>query len=210
MGGRFEPGEQILFRSVKDGRKLHGALPVTVVRDDTTLSVLYLSEGTPIRWPSLADGRDMRSIPPEEAFASEWTTVERKWEGEGMLMVTPRGAAHSVWHFWEKPNRSFWGWYVNLQAPLRRTAHGYDSEDHLLDIWVESPRSWEWKDSHELDAAVRVGYYTADQAGAIRAEGKRVLGRIERWASPFCDGWERWEPDPAWPNPELPSDWDRL
>jgi hypothetical protein len=205
----FEPGEHILFRSVKDGQ-LHGVLPVTVVRDDDELSVVYLAEGTPIRWPALADGRDMRSIPPEDAFASDWTTVGRTWEGQGILMVTPPGQAHSVWHFWHEPNRSFWGWYVNLQAPLRRTPLGYDSEDHTLDIWVEAPRTWEWKDEHELEAAVKAGYYTAEKAAAIRAEGERVIQRIERWESPFSDGWDRWQPDPAWPVPELRPDWDRL
>ena len=203
------PGEHILFRSVKDG-KLHGALPVTVVRDDPELNVVYLAAGTPVRWPALPDGRDLRSIPPEEAFRAGWTTVERAWQGHGILMVTEPGAAHSVWLFWQGPQRDFWGWYVNLQAPLRRTPLGYDSEDHTLDIWVERPREWEWKDEHELEAAVAVGYYTPEQAAEIRAEGERVVARIESWDSPFSDGWENWQPDGDWPLPELPADWDRV
>jgi hypothetical protein len=205
----FRPGDHILFRSVKDGR-VHGALPVTVVNDEADLSVLYLAEGTPIKWPALPDGGDPRSIPPEDAFRAGWSTIDRNWTGHGILMVTDPGAAHSVWHFWRDPNRTFWGWYVNRHAPLRRTPLGSDSDDHTLAIWVEQPRAWEWKDEQELAAAVKVGYYSADQAAAIRAEGKRVVERIERWDSPFRDGWERWEPDPAWPLPELPAEWGRL
>lgn len=209
MTARFEPGRQILFRSVKR-RQIHGALPVTVVRDDPELSVLYLAAGTPIKWPALADGRDPRSIPAEQAFASEWSVFDRTWEGHGILMVTEPVAAHSVWLFWKEPSRTFWGWYVNLQAPLSRTPLGYDSEDHTLDIWIETPRTWEWKDSHELDAAVKVGYYDAEEGAEIRAEGERVVERIERWDSPFRDGWERWDPDPEWPIAQLPHDWDRM
>lgn len=205
----FEPGDQILFRSVKGGR-VHGALPVRVVQDDAALSVVYLAERTPVKWPALPDGGDPRSIPAEDAFRAGWRTVDRNWTGRGILMVTEPGTAHSVWLFWEGPERAFWGWYVNLQAPLRRTPLGYDSEDHTLDIWVERPRSWQWKDEHELEAAIKVGYYTPAEGAAIRAEGARVVERIERWDSPFCDGWERWEPDPNWPIPELPADWDRV
>lgn len=25
-----------------------------------------------------------------------------------------------------------------------------------------------------------------------------MIERIEAWASPFCDGWESWRPDPSW------------
>lgn len=205
----FTPGQPILFRSIRRGVIL-GALPMTVVRDEPALSVTYIAPRTPAKWPVLADGRDVRSVPPEEAYALKWTVADRQWEGQGMLMVTPRGAAHSVWHFWTGAERSFAGWYVNLQAPLRRSALGYDSEDHTLDVWVERPRVWEWKDDHELEAAIKVGYYTREEGAAIRAEGQRVVERIERWDSPFCDGWERWEPEADWPIPELPADWDRL
>jgi hypothetical protein len=36
-----------------------------------------------------------------------------------------------------------------------------------------------------------------------------VIERIEAWSIPFDEGWEHWRPDPGWPLPELPDDWDR-
>lgn len=32
---------------------------------------------------------------------------------------------------------------------------------------------------------------------------------INAWGAPFSDGWEHWRPEPHWPVPELPADWDR-
>src|SRR5215207_3099689 len=65
--------------------------------------------------------------------------------------------------------------------------------------------SWRWKDVDELDVAIDVGFYTPEEAAAFRAEGEAV---IAEW--PFPTGWEAWEPDPAWPLPTLPADWDEV
>ena len=69
-------------------------------------------------------------------------------------------------------------------------------------------REWRWKDEDELEQAVAYGVVPPSHAEEIRAEGERVAGMIERWEPPFSDGWEAWEPDPAWPLPQLPDDWD--
>ena len=49
-------------------------------------------------------------------------------------------------------------------------------------------------------------------AACVMAEtleaGSAVVEQIESWASPFRDGWENWRPDPQWPVPLLPRDWD--
>jgi len=68
---------------------------------------------------------------------------------------------------------------------------------------VERDGSWRWKDEDELAVAVEVGFFTAEQAASFRAEGERV---IAEW--PFATGWEDWQPDPSWPVPSLPADWE--
>jgi predicted RNA-binding protein associated with RNAse of E/G family len=72
---------------------------------------------------------------------------------------------------------------------------------------VDPDRSWRWKDEDHLAEALDVGLFTAQQAKAMRAEGERVIERIEAWAAPFDEGWENWRPDPDWPLPSIPNGW---
>jgi hypothetical protein len=74
-------------------------------------------------------------------------------------------------------------------------------------VWCQRPRGWQWKDEDELEQAVAYGVVAPSHAEEIRTEGERVAAMIERWEPPFSDGWERWHPDPAWPLPQLPPDW---
>ena len=92
---------------------------------------------------------------------------------------------------------------MNLEAAWQPFALGFDTEDHILDIWVERDGTWRWKDEDELEVALETGFVTPEEAAAIRAEGERV---VAEW--PFPTGWEDWEPDPSWPVPRLPAGWD--
>jgi predicted RNA-binding protein associated with RNAse of E/G family len=82
--------------------------------------------------------------------------------------------------------------------------------DHVLDVVIDPDLSWRWKDEEELEEAVRLGLLTRKAADGIRAEGERVIVQLEAREPPFCDGWERWQPNPAWPLPGLPAGWDDL
>src|SRR5437899_3324658 len=46
-------------------------------------------------------------------------------------------------------------------------------------------------------------------AAGVRQAGRRAVGVIRAWGPPFRDRWEDWRPDPDWPVPALPADWDR-
>lgn len=124
-----------------------------------------------------------------------------------LYLITP-GAAHSIHLWWLAPDWRFGGWYVNLQEPIRRSPLGFDYLDQLLDIVIEPDLSWRWKDEHEIDEATANGLVTRACAAAVRREGKRVIARLEARQSPFSDGWEERQPDPAWPIPALPAGWD--
>lgn len=77
-------------------------------------------------------------------------------------------------------------------------------EERFTIPWEPLDSAW-WGDGveDELAAALDVGFYTAEEARAFRAEGEAV---VAEW--PFPTGWEEWEPDPGWPLPTLPPDWD--
>ena len=167
----------------------------------------WLPGGTDVADPVLADGRPLRAVEPEAWFSDDLASVRRPWSGDALVMLVPLAGAHSVWLFWDEDG-AFGNWYVNLERPHVWHANGCDTRDTLLDVVCEAPRRWRWKDEDELEIAVAVGAITREDAAGVRAEGERVVAAIERWASPFADGWERWRPDPSWPAPELPADWD--
>jgi hypothetical protein len=81
---------------------------------------------------------------------------------------------------------------ANLAA--HRTSSGPDGTCwNELDIWVDVDGSWRWKDEDDLEAAVRHGAFSQEQAANFRTEGERVIAE-----SPFPTGWESWQPDPSW------------
>ena len=180
----WSSGDAILLRHVWRGR-IFLASAVRVVRDEPELLVTWLAPGTPYMRPAV-----------REELPFHQPLVDRPWQPPGVLVLTPRDAAHAVWIVGD-------GWYVNLQEPLRPSLLGYDTCDQLLDLVRTRDGAWRWKDEHELAAAVRGGFVTELEAEQIRAEGERVIA-----ADAFPTGWEGWEPDPRWTAPALPAGWD--
>ncbi|MGW0607295.1 cytidylyl-2-hydroxypropylphosphonate hydrolase [Streptomyces sp. NPDC002644] len=205
----WAPGSRILWRYRENGGPhLHICRPVTVVRDDADLLAVWLAPGTECVRPVLADG----TLPHQEPLESRYTkprAVRRgAWFGTGVLKLAQPGRPWSVWLFWE-PGWRFKNWYVNLEEPLARWAGGVDSEDHFLDVVVNPDRSWGWRDEDEFAEAQRVGLMDAETAARVREAGRRAVDVVRAWGTPFSDGWEDWRPDPSWPLPSLPDDWDR-
>ena len=66
------------------------------------------------------------------------------------------------------------------------------------------------KDEAVFQKAQELGLFSGQEVREIRAEGERVIERIQAKASPFNDGWENWFPDPEWSIPSLPDGWDRV
>lgn len=200
---RWQAGDHILLREVHQGR-VWAARPAVVVQDTEELVATYLAPGTRWQRPVARDGGRLRA--PEDG----WRLEEATWHGSRMLYLITPGAAHSIHLWWLAPDWRFGGWYVNLQEPIRRGPLGFDYLDQLLDIVIEPDLSWRWKDEHEIDEATANGLVTRAWAAAVRREGKRVIARLEGRQSPFSDGWEEWQPDPAWPIPALPAGWDAV
>ena len=176
-----------------------------VVRDDRDGLVAWLAPGTPVLRSVLADGRELRSVPPLEMFTAPRRLRRDRWHGAGVLRVAPSGAPWSVWLFWTDA-WAFRGWYVNLEDVHARDQLGIVTQDHVLDLWVEPDRSVRWKDDDELSAAVEAGRYSAADAAQFRDDARDVEAIIRAWRSPFCDDWPAWRPDPSWAVPVLPPD----
>jgi hypothetical protein len=187
-----------LFRYVEPNGVV-AALPVVVLEETAERVVVHVPDGSEVAWPSIG-GQPHRSVPLESRYRSPWRASTRTWNGSGPVIVHPPGRAHTIWHLYDAG--AFSGWYVNLETPWRRTSLGFDSRDHVLDVWVEPGGAWRWKDEDELVEAVAAGWLTQGEAEAARAEGERVLAE---W--PFPTGWEGRRSDPAWGTPALPEGW---
>ncbi|MET8506090.1 DUF402 domain-containing protein [Streptomyces sp. NPDC004787] len=211
--GRSEhwaPGDQILWRYRDNGTgDVHICRPVTVVEDTPELLAVWMAPGTECVKPVLADGTTpVHEEPLATRYTAPRTTARAHWHGAGVLKLARPADPWSVWLFWERGWR-FRSWYVNLEEPRTRWDGGVDSEDHFLDISVYPDRSWLWRDEDEFAQAQRAGLMDAAQAARVRAAGRAAVELISAWGPPFSAGWEDWRPDPAWPVPELPADWDR-
>jgi hypothetical protein len=192
----WSSGDTALYRFVRYG-KVRWATPHVVVDHGPDVVALYLPVGAPAKTP-VWDGRPIRGQADHD-----WALRDHVWHTSNELVVIRWGAAHAVELLWDPDTGDFKGWYVNIQEPLRRSPLGFDTDDLVLDIWVEPAGTWRWKDEDELEEAVTLGRFTEDEAAAIRAEGERVLAD-----PPWPTGWEGWRPDPAWPLPALPPNWD--
>ena len=203
---RWQPGDAVVLRYVHGGR-VSRVLPVTVVEDTDEHIALFVAAGSPMKTRCGLDGVPIRrDLSYAERFSLEWQLCDGRWEGNGVLMLTPVGAGHSFWAIWDERWR-FEVWYVNVQEPLGRTEFGFDTADNVLDVVIEPDLSaWRWKDEHELEEAVRLGRFTPAQAEAVREEGRRAVRTLEDRAWPFVHDWSAWRPDPAWPRAALPDD----
>jgi RimJ/RimL family protein N-acetyltransferase len=152
--------------------------------------VLWHPEANAVYRP-FADGRQLR-IPGN----APWQ-LERRAMPEASIGLVRPGDRHSLWLFFRAG--AFVNWYVNLERESARNGPCFDYVDEKLDLVVDADGTVHWKDVDELEEAARTGHLDADD---VRAQAERILA-----APPWPTGWERFEPDPAWPAPELPAGW---
>ena len=202
---RWSVGDFVVFRYL--GR-IRAGMPAIVVEDRRERVLLYMPHGT--RWfgaPEPAAGRTERV----RAIARGETVVTGRlipWRNHVLHVLLP-GRPFSVWLFWS-PEWEFSSYYVNLEAPFARSAAGFDSCDHVLDVCVRPDRTWYYKDLDELDVCVEVGLMSGALADRVRRDAEEAIALIEAWQAPFDAGLEEWRPDPAWPLPALSPGWDAL
>jgi hypothetical protein len=200
----WEPGTQILWHYGLLDRP-HHVTPLTVVRDDAEALVAWLPAGTPLLRVARRDGLG-RSEDRAHMFTADRVWAPGTWEQYDVLRIAPTGVPWSCWAFYELGSRAFAGWYVNLEDVHTRDDRAVYSYDRILDLWIDPDGSHGRKDEDELVLAVEQGRYTQPEADAITATAADAEVVIADWGPPYCDAWETFRPDPAWPVPQLPSD----
>lgn len=196
-------GTQILWQ-YKSPRGVPWIDPMTVVRDDGSGLVAWLAAGTETLQARRPDGSDLRAD-KSKLFTGERVGVRRPWRHHDVLRIAPNNKPWSVWLFWDCVSWEFKGWYGNLEAPLRRDGEMVLTRDHTLDLLVAPDRRRARKDEDELEIALSAGWYSQSEVDEILDAAAELEAVIDAWGSPFCDGWEKFKPDPSWPLPVLPS-----
>ena len=209
----WEPGTQILQQDLW-GNRLVTSRPVTVVKDTPEYLALYTHPNASYRSGVIKDRYSMPVSQRIDIFMQmadpDIEQLEERVSGDyHVLTLTPPDCWHSVWLFWTA-DWKLETYYVNLQAPIRRTSRCILVRDYALDIAIEPDMSWSWKDVDEFEELISRGFFTESQIASIRAEADRMVQTIETRASPFSDGWENWRPDTNWPVPDVPEDWQIL
>lgn len=196
-------GEVVALRYLTTDGRIEMCWPCRVVADSANLLALFVSAGSKYKAGpkrSAAGKLSMQrvSLPPDEYV----------WRRDTLRLMFP-GRHHSVWLFWatDEGVRRFLSYYVNMEEPFRRTAVGFDTQDHTLDINVAPDLTWSWRDVESLDEHVKHGFYTDSLAKKVWSEARRVIGEIERREHACLKGWSDWQPDPAWTIPEVPPEW---
>jgi len=186
--GRVAP-PIVVFRSIFRGRLLY-ATPGWLLEETPRHVVTATVPGAEPRQLVGPRHEVIRGI----AAGCERTEVVA-WHTNRVVWLTPFEAAHAIGHVWDDASGAFVGYYIKLQAPIRRSPDGFDSLDHVLDLVVNPDGTWHWKDEDEFDEAVALGLFTHREALEIRAEGERVMASL---AALLPTGWEGWLPDPSW------------
>jgi hypothetical protein len=191
----WQHGDIKLLRHVRLGRVLY-AIPMIVVEDAADWTVLYLREGTRVKW-SYVNFDDGSIDGPKD----------KVWEMTNVLQIIETDASHATWSMWSAQTGDFLCWYVNLQDRAIRVSDGLISWDQSLDIVVSPNLDWMWKDEDHFERIQALGWLTKVEATAIRREGERVIARIDNREPPFGEPWPDWRPDDGWGIPDLPSNW---
>lgn len=210
---RFERGRVILHRHFH-GVRLGLLKTAVVVADDDRGLLLWVPQGSPMLDRKAVDGRGLRAMPFAEWLRTPTELKRVVWSGPGVLKLLPPGQAHSVWWL-RHADGSLRFLYVNLEEPGVRwddgAVAGVDIVDQDLDILVHPDGRWEWKDEQEfVERLAFPGDYWVSDGEEVRAEGRRLVKRIEAREFPFDGSLLDFRPDPAWSVPaEVPSGWDR-
>ena len=148
-------------------------------------------------------------VSPADRERQGWVLHDSKWLDISLLRLSIPGERYSVLIF-RDPQGVQLRWYINLEEPLERTPLGFDFHDSILDVILTPDLSgWRWEDEDELEDAVSAGIMSEEEAADLYTEGERAVDFLRSGKSPF-NGWEKWRPDPSWPLPVLPAEWDTI
>jgi hypothetical protein len=176
-------GDVVVLRYITTDGRIEMCWPCRVVEDRENLLALFIAAGSPFKAGMKATAAEKRrrprtALPPHEHV----------WRNDTLRVMLP-GSSHSVSLSWgpQAGQRKLLKYFINLEEPFRRTAVGFDTQDHTLDA---------------------EGFYTEQLASAARLEGERAIESMRRLDHECMRGWAEWRPPADWGIPPFTTGWD--
>lgn len=201
---RHPHGAVVALRYITTDGRVEMCWPCRVVEDSDDCVALFIAAGSPYKAGPKRTAAEKRRLPKAPLPPEEYV-----WRHDTLRLMLPN-RSHSVLLFWSVQDgvRRLQKLFVNMEEPFRRTAVGFDTQDHTLDIEVTPDLAWRWRDSEELENHVAERFYTPALASAARAEGTRAIEAMLRLEHPCMHGWPEWSPPAAWDVPRFIDGWD--
>jgi hypothetical protein len=189
--------------------------PSIVVTDTPELIATWMPVDTPVLNGVTGDKPDpsgrREHLSADLMVEQSWTMVPRRWHTAVTLRLKNPRAMWSLWVFCNAGMTDLKAWYINIDAPYKRTRFGFDTWDMFLDIVVQPDRkTWVYKDEEEFAEAIDVGIFSESDVAEIRATADQALELIKANHPPFDNVWANWRPDVLWEIPKLPDDWETV
>jgi hypothetical protein len=208
--GGFEAGDSVLHRNVELGIARF-VVPSIVVSDTAEETRLFRRRGTRIKAAACfalrADPAAYEDAAIREVKARYWDHIDAVWQHTDVLQIARPPDWYSVWLMWT--DGEFAGFYVNFEAPWRRTRRGFDTTDLCLDLIVSPDYTLHWKDNDAFARRIAEGLITSEQASEVRRATVKVLAAINARHGAFAGDDVAWRPDSAWPTPIITPGWAR-
>jgi protein associated with RNAse G/E len=206
----WKPGEVIAWRGIYRELVWH-AMPTIVVKDTPQEIVLALIPGTVCMVEENYAKSHKKSTKRRWDFKDEdWKLEKFTWHTNRLLFVLEPEKYYSIIYFWHHESKEFLCYYINFQLPFIRNHCSIDTLDLDLDMVIQPDFSFEWKDLDDYQKGIETGVILTEWASEIETAKMEILNRLEKRAYPLDNSWLNWRPDPNWPAPSLPENWDKI
>lgn len=184
--GEFpQPGCDVVLREVVKDR-IWIERPAVVVAASAMELVIACPANSVMRFPAGLDDR--------RAFLTmwdqgEWQLATRLFRPPTMFRIVARDRSFDVWFCFNSAG-AIDSWYVNLQAPIEIARDAIVTSDWILDIcFPPDLSSFALKDEDELEMAVSLGIFTAQQGIKIRKLAHDICDQVLKGSPPWDVEW---------------------
>ncbi len=206
----WKKGDNVLLRGVYDGRPVY-VQSLRVVKDTPEETALLILPGAECVAPSgyirYGHGTWDRWT---ETLANTLKLEKYLWHTNRFLILLEPEKFYSTIYISDAASDRFVCYYINFQLPFLRTKLGFDTLDLDLDIVIDVSGKWQWKDEEEYQQAIRAGVIRPEWVNEVEHAQTEIFSRLEQRSYPLDDSWLNWKPDPSFPLPYLPKNWDEV
>ena len=201
-----QPGANLAMRGMF-GDRVWNATAVTVVEDEDEQTVLLVVPGCERHHAEGAGHMRDGALRWDQMKGGEWVLVPNPWSRTRVLWFLEPGLFYSLAMFWDAATGDFSSYYVNFQAPYKRSPTGFDSLDLDLDIVASPDLEWHWKDEDDWADALASGALSDYHVDGVEKAKSEAVRRLERDRLAHLRRWLDWQPPAAWAPARLPAGW---